>query len=185
MSDEQATITLGGGCFWCLESVYQELEGVEKVVSGYAGGHKENPTYEEVCSGETGHAEVVQVTYDPEAITYRDLLKVFFSIHDPTTVDRQGADVGTQYRSIVLYENDRERSLVEAMIRELEEENLFEDPIVTQVAPLKRFYPAEKEHQDFYRRNPRQPYCQAVVAPKLAKFRKEWTDRLRRSPQAA
>jgi peptide-methionine (S)-S-oxide reductase len=179
MSDERATATFGGGCFWCLESVYQELEGVEKVVSGYAGGHKPDPSYEEVCSGTTGHAEVVQVTYDPQVTTYRDLLEVFFTIHDPTTVDRQGADVGSQYRSIVLYNNDRERSLAEAMIRELEELDVFKDPIVTQVAPLKVFYPAEEHHQDFFRRNPRQPYCQAVVAPKLAKFRQRWSKRLK------
>ena len=177
MSAELATF--GGGCFWCLEAVFEQLEGVEQVVSGYAGGHAESPTYEAVCSGSTGHAEVVQVTFDHEQITYRDLLEVFFSIHDPTTVDRQGADVGSQYRSIILTHDDEQRGAAEAIIAELTDEKVFADPIVTQVEPLERFHPAEAVHQGYYRSNPGQGYCQAVIAPKLAKFRQRWQPRLR------
>lgn len=171
--------TLGGGCFWCLEAVYLELKGVEKVVSGYSNGHVPNPTYKEVCSGRTGHAEVVQITYDPSVISFEDLLDVFFTIHDPTTLNRQGADVGTQYRSGIFYHNEEQRRIAEEKIRELEAAGLWEDPIVTEVTALDRYYPAEEYHQDYFARNPMQPYCQVVVAPKVAKARKKFFQRLR------
>lgn len=176
-SREQAT--LGGGCFWCLEAVYQELQGVERVVSGYAGGQKLNPTYREVCNGTTGHAEVVQVTFDPAAISFREVLEVFFTIHDPTTLNRQGADVGTQYRSAIYYHNEQQHEVARQIIGELTEARAFNGTIVTEVAPLPVFYPAEEYHNDYYRQNPRQPYCQMVVAPKLAKFRKTFTEKRR------
>lgn len=166
-----ATATLGGGCFWCLEAVYQEVPGVHEVVSGYAGGHVDAPTYQQVCSGTTGHAEVVQVRFDPEVLSYRRILEIFFTIHDPTQLDRQGADRGTQYRSIVLYHSDEQRSVVEEVMRELTEEGVYEDPIVTRVEALDVFYPAEAYHQNYYRTNPTQGYCQVVVNPKLAKYR--------------
>jgi peptide-methionine (S)-S-oxide reductase len=171
--------TLAGGCFWCLEAVFKELKGVERVVSGYAGGRVANPSYEQVCSGATGHAEVVQVTFDPEAISYRDLLEVFFSIHDPTTLDRQGHDVGTQYRSAIFTHSPEQDRVARATIAELGAMKLWGDPIVTRVEPLKEFYPAEGYHQDYFERNPNQPYCRAVVAPKVAKFRKANLERLR------
>jgi peptide-methionine (S)-S-oxide reductase len=174
-----ATATFGGGCFWCTEAVFRELRGVERVVSGYAGGQVANPSYEAVCSGRTGHAEVVQVTYDPATVSYRELLEVFFATHDPTTLDQQGADRGTQYRSTVLYEDEAQRHEAETIIAELEREQVFPDPIVTKVEPLDRFYPAEQYHQDYYARNGRQPYCQVVIAPKLAKFRKTYQEKLK------
>lgn len=167
-----ATATLGGGCFWCLEPVYQELRGVESVKSGYAGGEAENPTYEQVCSGVTGHAEVVRITFDPDVVSYRQLLEVFFGVHDPTTPNRQGHDVGTQYRSIILYENDEQRRVARELIDELTQDEVYAAPIVTQVEPLETFWPAEPYHDDYFRRNPGQAYCQAVIAPKLAKFRR-------------
>jgi len=173
------TATLGGGCFWCLEAVYRELEGVEKVESGYAGGHVPDPSYEQVCSGKTGHAEAVQVTYDPGVIDYRTVLEVFFTIHDPTTKDRQGADAGSQYRSVILTHDEAQEQAAKAIIQELGEAQAFDDPIVTEVKPLERFYPAEAYHQEYYERNPDQPYCMAVVRPKLRKFRKKWVERLR------
>lgn len=173
--------TLGGGCFWCLEAVYDELRGVEKVESGYAGGHTPNPTYREVCTGTTGHAEVVQITYDPREISYRDLLDVFFTIHDPTTLNRQGADIGPQYRSIILYHDEAQAEAARRTIERLEQEQVWSDPIVTEVVPLRAFYPAEPEHNRYYERNPNQPYCTFVVAPKVAKVRKEFFDRLRRA----
>jgi peptide-methionine (S)-S-oxide reductase len=173
------TATLGGGCFWCLEAVYAELRGVERVVSGYAGGEVENPTYEQVCGGRTGHAEVVRITFRPEEVSYRDLLDVFFTIHDPTTRDRQGADVGTQYRSVVFFESPEQEREAREAIRDLEAEAVWDEPIVTQVVPLERFYPAEGYHQEYFARNPSQGYCQVVVAPKVAKFRKQFMDRLR------
>ncbi len=169
---EMEAATLGGGCFWCLEACYLEMEGVDRVASGYAGGHVQNPSYEAVCAGATGHAEVVQVHFDPEATTYRKLLEAFFSIHDPTTLNRQGGDVGTQYRSAIFTHSEDQLRTAEEMIRELEDERVFSDPIVTQVAPLEVFWPADSRHDDYYRRNTEQPYCQAVIAPKLAKFRK-------------
>jgi peptide-methionine (S)-S-oxide reductase len=172
------TATLGGGCFWCLDAVFRQLRGVEKVESGYAGGTTVNPTYRDVCSGMTGHAEVVQVTFDPAVISYRDLLGVFFSVHDPTTLDRQGADMGTQYRSIVLFHSPEQRDAAAEVIAELQRNHVWDDPIVTDVKPMTTFYPAEQYHQDYYAANTRQPYCQAVIAPKVAKFRKAYLDRL-------
>ena len=165
---EQAT--LGGGCFWCLEAVYENVRGVQKVVSGYAGGHRPNPTYEQVCTGMTGHAEVVQLTYDPAVVSYRELLEIFFEIHDPTTLNRQGADVGSQYRSVIFYHHEAQRVAAEAMIAELEAAGRWSTLIVTQVAPFEAFYPAEAYHQQYFRKNPAQPYCRAVVAPKVTKL---------------
>ena len=178
-TSDHATATLGGGCFWCLEAVYDRVEGVASVTSGYAGGELENPTYRQVCSGTTGHAEVVQIEYDPAAITYRDLLEIFFTIHDPTTKNRQGADVGPQYRSITLYHDADQKATAEALIDELESEGVFDNPIVTEVEPLDRFYRAEDRHQDYYTNNPGLPYCQAVIAPKVNKLRQKHADRLK------
>lgn len=176
---ELETATLGGGCFWCLEAVYQEVPGVHEVVSGYAGGHVENPGYRRVCSGTTGHAEVVQVRFDPEVVPYRRILEIYFTIHDPTQKDRQGADVGTQYRSIVLYHSAEQRRTAESVIRQLEEEGVFGAPIVTELVALGEgaatFYPAETYHQDYYRNHRSQPYCQVVINPKLAKYRAKFT----------
>jgi peptide-methionine (S)-S-oxide reductase len=163
--------TLAGGCFWCLDAVFRDLRGVEKVESGYSGGRTVDPSYEQVCSGRTGHAEVVQVTFDPATIAYRDLLDVFFSIHDPTTLNRQGGDVGTQYRSAIFCHSPDQRATAEQAIRELGGEGFWDDPIVTEVTPFTTFYPAESYHQDYFNRNPYQPYCAAVIAPKVAKFR--------------
>lgn len=177
MSVQKAT--LGGGCFWCLEAVFQQLRGVTEVQPGYAGGHVPNPTYEQVCTGTTGHAEVVQITFDPDVITYRELLDVFFSIHDPTTPDRQGDDVGPQYRSIILYHDDEQRRIAEEVIRELEQSGAWSDPIVTQVVPLETFYPAEEYHKDYFRRNPERAYCRLVIAPKVEKFRRRFSDKLK------
>ena len=174
------TATLGGGCFWCLEAYFEELAGVQRVESGYAGGEVADPTYKQVCSGDTGHAEVVQVTYDPRRIGYEEILTVFFGTHDPTTPNRQGADVGTQYRSIILYADEEQRRAAEALIRELEREKVFPRPIVTELAPLEAFYPAEEHHQEYFARNPGQPYCQFVIAPKLEKFRERFRDKLKR-----
>ena len=171
--------TLGGGCFWCLEAVYQQLEGVEQVVSGYAGGHVENPTYEQVCGKKTGHAEVVQLSFDPSRVSYRDLLEVFFTIHDATTKDRQGNDVGPQYRSVIFYHDDEQRRVAEEIIAELTAEHAFEAPIVTEVKPLTRFYAAENYHQNYFAQNSSQPYCAYVISPKLAKFRRKFAERLR------
>jgi peptide-methionine (S)-S-oxide reductase len=170
--------TLGGGCFWCIDTIFRQLAGVEKVDSGYAGGTMPSPSYREVCSGATGHAEVVQVTFDPSVLSFRDLLGVFFTVHDPTTPDRQGADVGTQYRSVVLYHSEQQRATTEEVIAELTRNKVWDDPIVTQVVPFTKFYPAEQYHQDYYSQNPNQPYCQIVIAPKVAKFRKAYLDRL-------
>jgi peptide-methionine (S)-S-oxide reductase len=182
MSDEMKqleTATLAGGCFWCLEAVYDQLKGVTDVASGYSGGQVRNPSYREVCMGTTGHAEVVQVTFDPGVIGFRDILNVFFSIHDPTTLNRQGADVGTQYRSAIFYHSPEQKAVAEATIRELGARGLWEAPIVTEVTPFTAFYPAEDYHQDYFANNPRQPYCQAVVAPKVAKFRKQYLEQLK------
>jgi len=173
--------TVGGGCFWCLEAVYLELQGVSKVVSGYAGGHVPNPTYRQICTGRTGHAEVVQVAYDPAQVSFRDILEVFFTVHDPTTLNRQGADVGTQYRSVICYHDEEQRQIAEEMIAELNAAGVWPDPIVTEVTPLDNFYPAEDYHQDYYRQNSAQPYCQVVISPKLAKFRQKFAAR-RKSP---
>ena len=182
MADNQAleVATLGGGCFWCLEAVYDQLRGVADVVSGYAGGHVTEPSYEQVCGGRTGHAEVVQVTFDPAVITYRQVLEVFFSIHDPTTLNRQGADVGPQYRSAIFYHSPEQKAAAEELIGELAEKQLWDGRIVTEVTPFEKFYPAEDYHQEYFARNPNQGYCQFVVAPKVAKFRKEHMASLKR-----
>ncbi len=172
--------TLAGGCFWCLEAVFDELEGVQDVVSGYAGGSVPHPTYKQVCNGDTGHAEVVQVTFDPAVLSYRDLLKVFFAIHDPTTLNRQGGDAGTQYRSAIFTHSDEQEKVADEVIAELNAEKLWDDPIVTEVVPAESFYPAEDYHQEYFRRNPNQGYCRMVIAPKVAKFRKEYLARLKR-----
>jgi peptide-methionine (S)-S-oxide reductase len=171
--------TLAGGCFWCLEAVFEQLRGVTKVMSGYSGGHVQNPSYEAVCTGATGHAEVTQVTFDPDQISYRDLLGVFFVIHDPTTLNRQGGDAGTQYRSAIFYHDHEQQRTAEELIRELEAEHVFDDPIVTKVEPLTAFYPAEEYHREYYRRNPNQPYCRAVIAPKVAKLRSKYLEKLK------
>jgi len=180
-----ATATLAGGCFWCLEAVFQELAGVRSVESGYAGGEVENPSYQQVCTGTTGHAEAVRIRFDPAVIGYRDLLQVFFSIHDPTTRDRQGADVGPQYRSAIFVHDDAQRREAEAVMREVEAEGLYDAPLVTELEEAGAFYPAEPYHRNFYLNNPDQAYCRAVIAPKVAKFRKQHVERLRRpAPRA-
>ncbi|HVX39957.1 MAG TPA: peptide-methionine (S)-S-oxide reductase MsrA [Gemmatimonadaceae bacterium] len=171
--------TLAGGCFWCLDAVFRQLEGVVKVESGYSGGLMDDPSYRDVCSGMTGHAEVVQVEFDPSVITYRDLLGVFFTIHDPTTLNRQGADVGTQYRSAIFYHSPEQRETAEQVIDELNRNHVWDAPIVTEVKAFTRFYPAERYHQDYYENNTDQPYCQIVIAPKVAKLRKAFLDRLK------
>ncbi len=171
--------TLGGGCFWCLEAVYEQLRGVEQVVSGYAGGATPNPSYEQVSTGRTGHAEVVQITFDPRNVSYRELLEVFFTIHDPTTLNRQGADVGSQYRSAILYHSKSQKAIAESVIRSMEDAGIWGNPIVTEVSPLDAFYPAEAYHQEYFRRNPAQAYCRVVIAPKVAKFRRKYLEKLK------
>lgn len=182
MEDTQnrETATLAGGCFWCLEAPFDGLRGVERVDSGYAGGRGANPSYRQVCTGTTGHAEVVRVTFDPSQVSFRDLLDVFFTIHDPTTLNRQGADTGTQYRSAIFYESPEQKRVAEETIRHLGSQAVWDDPIVTEVAPLEQFYPAEEEHRDYYERNPGQPYCRMVIAPKVAKFRKQYMEKLKK-----
>ncbi|HRK90846.1 MAG TPA: peptide-methionine (S)-S-oxide reductase MsrA [Anaerolineales bacterium] len=170
------TITLAGGCFWCLEAVYDEVKGVLSVESGYANGHVKNPSYRAVCNGDTGHAEVVQVKFDPSVITFKDILNIFFVIHDPTTLNRQGADVGTQYRSGIYYHSEDQKQVAEQAIRELEAQKVWGSPIVTEVEPIKDFYIAEEYHQEYFVNNPNQPYCMAVVAPKVSKFRKHFLE---------
>ena len=170
--------TLGGGCFWCLEAVFEMVEGVRSVKSGYAGGHTPNPTYEQVCTGTTGHAEVVQVTFDPAIISYREVLEIFFAIHDPTTLDRQGADVGTQYRSVIFTHSEEQREQAQSLMEELSEEGPWDDPIVTQIERLDAFHPAESYHDDYFRRNPSQPYCSVVIGPKVARFRQRFAHRV-------
>lgn len=174
------TITLAGGCFWCLEAVYDELKGVEEVVSGYAGGTVPNPSYEHVCTGETGHAEVVQIKFDPQVISFAEILKVFFTIHDPTTLNQQGADVGTQYRSAIFYHTPEQKKIAEETISEITAAKLWDKPIVTQVVPFKEFFAAEDYHQEYFARNPYQGYCQMVVAPKVAKFRQKFVGKLKK-----
>ena len=178
------TVTLGGGCFWCLEAVYDEVEGVHTVESGYMGGHIPNPDYGTVCTGRSGHVEVVQVTFDPAVITFREILEVFFAIHDPTSFDRQGNDSGPQYRSVIFYHSDAQRAVAEETIRELNAEGIWDAPIVTELRPAARFYPAEDYHQKYFTNNPAQPYCAFVVAPKVRKFREKFAARLRRGRQA-
>jgi peptide-methionine (S)-S-oxide reductase len=172
--------TLAGGCFWCLEAVYDELKGVVDVVSGYSGGQAVNPSYEALCTGETGHAETVQVTFDPQVITFRELLEVFFTIHDPTTLNRRGADVGTQYRSAIFYHNPEQKATAEQVIHELELGKIWGKPVVTELVPFSVFYPAEAYHQEYFKRNPYQGYCTAVIAPKLAKFRNKYLEKLKK-----
>ena len=169
----QEIATLGGGCFWCLEAVYQEMKGVESVVSGYMGGRVVNPNYQQVCGGRTGHIEVVQLTFNPEVVSYRDILEVFFAIHDPTTRDRQGNDVGEQYRSVIFYHSEAQKETADAIIRELEAEHIWSNPIVTQVREADVFYPAEDYHQNYFRDHPNQPYCSFIISPKLKKFREK------------
>lgn len=175
----QEVITLGGGCFWCIEAVYNQLKGVESAISGYAGGHVDNPTYRQVCTGTTGHNEVVQVTFDNEAVSLQEILNVFFTIHDPTTLNRQGADVGTQYRSGIYYHSDAQKQAAEATIQRLESEKLWANPIVTEVEPVGTFYVAEDYHQRYYENNPNQGYCRVVIEPKVAKFRKQYMEKLK------
>jgi peptide-methionine (S)-S-oxide reductase len=180
MNANLQTATLAGGCFWCLEAVFDEIKGVHGVESGYAGGFVDNPSYREVCNGDTGHAEVVQVHFDPNIVSYRDLLNVFFAIHDPTSLNRQGADVGTQYRSAIFYHDDEQKKTAEELVKELNSQKIWDKPIVTQVEKLDRFYMAEDYHQEYFARNPYQPYCMAVVSPKVSKFRKHYQDLLKK-----
>jgi len=176
--------TLAGGCFWCLEAVFDEVKGVQSVESGYAGGHVENPSYKAVCTGRTGHAEVVRVTFDPDIVSYRDLLNVFFGIHNPTTLNRQGADVGTQYRSAIFYHDEEQKKIAEEVIKDLEAQKIFDNPIVTTLEKMDAFYMAEDYHQEYFANNPYQPYCMAVVAPKVSKFRKHYLDMLKKEQPA-
>lgn len=176
------TATLGGGCFWCLEAVYLELRGVLRVDSGYAGGHVRQPTYQQVCAGATGHAEVVRIRFSPDEISFRELLEIFFTIHDPTTLNRQGADVGTQYRSAILFHSAEQKAIARALIADLEAQRLWRSPIVTELVPAGRFFPAEGHHRNYFARNPGQGYCRAVVAPKVAKARAKFFDKLKRTP---
>ena len=178
-STNHEVATLGGGCFWCLEAVYDEVRGVEDVVSGYCGGFVVNPTYRQVCDGRTGHAEVVQVTFDPAVITFREILEIFFAIHDPTTLNRQGADVGPQYRSAIFYHSPEQKATAQTVIAELNAARVFDKPIVTEVTGVTTFYPAEDYHQEYFRKNPYQPYCQVVVSPKVAKLRKSFAAKLK------
>lgn len=174
--------TIAGGCFWCIEAVFREVEGVQKAVPGYTGGTSDDPTYEDVCSGHTGHTEVVQVTFDPNVISYREILEIFFSIHDPTAINRQGADVGTQYRSAIFYYDEGQKAVAEALIEELDESHVWDKPILTEVVLLGGFYPAEDYHRGYFSRNPEQAYCRAVISPKLVKLRERWAHRLKHHP---
>ncbi len=177
---ELETATLAAGCFWCVEAVFDDLRGVDDVVSGYSGGHTEYPTYQEVCSETTGHAEVVQIKFDSGELSFEDLLRVYFTVHDPTQLNRQGNDVGTSYRSAIFYDSDAQRESAEKIINEITAEGIYDDPIVTEVTPFDKFWPAENYHQEYFANNPNQPYCAAVVAPKVAKFRKKFADRLKK-----
>jgi peptide-methionine (S)-S-oxide reductase len=177
---ESEVATLGAGCFWCVDTLFRDLRGVTSVVSGYAGGTRANPSYEQVCTGATGHAEVVQITFDPQEISYHDLLEVFFSVHDPTTLNRQGADVGTQYRSVIFAHSPEQRAIAEKTIEEIDASKIWDDPVVTQVVDEVPFYAAEEYHQNYYEKNPNQGYCRVVIAPKVAKFRKQQLERLQR-----
>ncbi len=177
--DNLETATLAAGCFWCVEAIFDDLKGVEDVVSGYSGGHTENPTYKEVCSETTGHAEVVQIRFDPSVLSYKELLQVFFTVHDPTTLNRQGGDIGTSYRSAVFYHSDEQKRIAEETIAEFNAEGIYDNPIVTEVTAFDKFWPAEDYHQEYFANNPNQPYCNAVVAPKVAKFRQKFISRLK------
>jgi peptide-methionine (S)-S-oxide reductase len=180
MNKSQEIITLGGGCFWCLEAVFSELRGVEDVVSGYSGGSVPDPSYQQICTGATGHAEVVQITFDPDIISFKELIEIFLTIHDPTTLDRQGADVGTQYRSVIFYRTKEQEKVAREVIKEFEVVKIWRAPIVTELAPFKVFYPAEAYHQEYFKRNPDQMYCSVVISPKLAKFRKRYLTKLKK-----
>lgn len=171
--------TLGDGCFWCTEAVFSQLKGVEKIEPGYSGGNIENPSYEQVSTGKTGHAEVAQITFNPTVISFKEILQIFFSTHDPTSLNRQGADIGTQYRSVIFYHDDEQKAIAEQVIKELSEEEAFDAPTVTQVEPLKKFYKAEDYHREYYKRHPEQPYCRVVIAPKIAKFRQLYLSKLK------
>jgi peptide-methionine (S)-S-oxide reductase len=171
--------TLGGGCFWCVEAVFKEMQGIKEVIPGYSGGHVKNPSYREVCSGETGHAEVVQITFNSEEVTFGEILDVFFSIHDPTTLNRQGADIGTQYRSVIFYHSDFQKKTAESIIIRMESENIHDGPFVTQVVPFVEFFSAEAYHHDYYTRNGNQPYCRMVIAPKIVKFKSKFGNMVR------
>lgn len=173
-------VTLGGGCFWCIEAIFEELEGVDRAESGYAGGWVDNPTYKEVCTGTTGHAEVVQVTFDPKVISLKEILKIFFTMHDPTTLNRQGPDVGTQYRSVIFYHSQEQKAIAEQVIEEIQTAKLWDAPIVTEIVPFKAFYKAEDYHQEYYKLNPGQAYCRIIIAPKIQKFRELYRDKLKR-----
>jgi peptide-methionine (S)-S-oxide reductase len=177
-NEKREIATLAGGCFWCLEAVFKDLRGVEKVVSGYSGGNVPNPTYYQVCEGTTGHAEAVQITFNPQEVSFKELLEVFFTIHDPTTLNRQGADVGTQYRSAIFYNSPEQKSAAEQVIAEMNAAEIWDQPIVTEISPLPEFYVAEDYHQQYYEQNSNQPYCRAVIAPKVAKFRKQYFAKL-------
>jgi peptide-methionine (S)-S-oxide reductase len=174
----EETVVLGGGCFWCLEAVFPELKGVRSVESGYSGGKAAKPSYEEVCAGTTGHAQVVRVVFDPRVISLHDLLSVFFTVHDPTTLNRQGSDVGTQYRSVIFYQGDKQKAAAQAVLKEISAEKIWNRPLVTQLTPFEAFYKAEGHHQGYYENNPNQPYCRIVIEPKVRKFREEFRDRL-------
>jgi peptide-methionine (S)-S-oxide reductase len=178
-TDGKEVATLAGGCFWCLEAVFKEVEGIEKVVSGYSGGSTINPSYNEVCTGSTGHAEAVQLTFDPNKISFRQVLQIFFAIHDPTTLNRQGADVGTQYRSAIFYHSEEQKAAAEQVIQELNAAHAWKSPIVTDVTPFQAFYPAEDYHQEYFNRNPSQSYCRMVIAPKLDKFSKQFPEKVK------
>ena len=178
ISNQSEIITLGGGCFWCIETIFQDLKGVSTVESGYMGGHVTHPTYKEVCNGTTGHAEVIQVTFDPGVISLREILDIFFTVHDPTTLNRQGADVGTQYRSAIFYNNDQQKSIADEAVSAAQE--LWGQKIVTQLAAAERFYKAEDYHQNYYKGNPYQPYCSIVIAPKVKKFREKYAEKLKK-----
>ena len=178
--ENHETATLAAGCFWCVEAVFDDLVGVIDVVSGYSGGHKDNPTYQEVCSETTGHAEVVQIKFDPERLSFRDLLRVYFTVHDPTQLNRQGNDIGTSYRSAIFYHSSEQKRVAEEVVEEITAAGIYDKPIVTEVTAFDKFWPAEDYHQEYFTNNPNQPYCAAVVAPKVAKFRKQFADRLKR-----
>lgn len=179
MSREEVA-TLAGGCFWCLEAIFKEVKGVQRVLSGYTGGEKINPTYEEVCSDKTGHAEAIDITFFPDMISYREILEIFFTVHDPTTLNRQGNDVGTQYRSAIFYHNEAQKIIAEQVIKEINEAHIWDAPIITEVKPYAKFYSAEEYHREYFSRHPEQSYCQTVISPKLNKFRQRWAKRLKK-----
>lgn len=177
-------VTLGAGCFWCIEAIFDSLKGVEDVISGYSGGSTENPTYQEVCTGSTGHAEVIQIRFDSEKISFSEILRVFFAVHDPTTLNKQGGDIGTQYRSAIFFHSEEQKQIAERVMKEIDDANIWENPIVTEISPFKKFYAAEDYHQEYFMKNPNQPYCAAVIAPKVAKFRQTFLDKLKRRARA-